>query len=243
MLLRSVFPGSALADLDDAAAHFNQNRQVILFFRLPLIKERLMQISTIPVGPIQSNSYLLTEGSEAVLIDCGAAEPALLEALNGLKLYAVLFTHGHWDHILGAAEIKKRTGAKIAIHPLDAQRLTNPAFSGAGRHGLGQTPLCADVLPEGGDELSFGKILLRAIHTPGHTQGGVCYLHEKTRSLFTGDTLFKGDCGRVDMPGGDWDSMLCSLRSLRDLPGDYSVYPGHGPSTTMAKERAGNRYL
>ncbi|MDR1410166.1 MAG: MBL fold metallo-hydrolase [Oscillospiraceae bacterium] len=202
-----------------------------------------MTIQMIPTGILRANSYLLTEGSDAVIIDCGAAESAILSALENLKLHAILLTHGHWDHILGVAEIKALTGAQVAIHQLDAPRLLRSSLSGADNMDCNQTPLDADILLQEGETLTFGNITLQVLHTPGHTQGGVCYLHGASRSLFTGDTLFCGDCGRTDLPGGDWNAMKATLRRLRELPGNYDVYPGHEQETTLERERADNQYL
>ncbi|MCL2023991.1 MAG: MBL fold metallo-hydrolase [Oscillospiraceae bacterium] len=200
-----------------------------------------MIIKTIPTGAIQANSYLISSGADAVLVDCGAAEKRLLDALEGLKLHAILLTHGHWDHILGVAELKKRTGAAVVIHRLDAPRLTDPALSRAGSYGIAQEKVSGDIMPKDGEILRYGNIEIRVIHTPGHTPGGLCYRID--RSIFTGDTLFFETCGRIDFPGGDWSAMRESLFRLRDLDGDFDIYPGHDRATTLAHERVHNRYM
>lgn len=199
-----------------------------------------MEIKTIPAGPLEANSYLLIEKGDAVLIDCGGVNSALEEALKGLSLRAILLTHGHWDHVLGVAEVKEMTGAEIAMHKDDAERLADGKLSGAANYFIKQTPLVPERLLQGGELLGYGEIELRVLHTPGHTPGCVCFIHEPTRSLFSGDTLFLGTCGRTDLPGGNWKDMLRSMRLLRELSGDYAVYPGHGPSTTLSVERRSN---
>jgi glyoxylase-like metal-dependent hydrolase (beta-lactamase superfamily II) len=204
-----------------------------------------MTVLTIPTGILRANSYILADETtrSAVVVDCGALEPELIKALDNFTLHAILLTHGHWDHILGVAELKRLTGAPVAIHTLDAPKLSQPSLSGASNMGRKQTPVEPDLLLKDEETLSFGAIVIQVLHTPGHTQGGVCFLHETTRSLFTGDTLFAGTCGRVDLPGGDWQTMLQSLHKLRGLNGDYKVYPGHDRTSTLEFERRENPEL
>ena len=204
-----------------------------------------MKIQTIPTGLIQANSYLLVDevSNDGVLIDCGAVEKKLIEAVDNVNLRAILLTHGHWDHLLGVAELKERTGAEVVIHTLDAPRLADSSLSEADKYGIHQTSLNADIKTNDGDILDLGSISLRVLHTPGHTEGGVCYIHEPSCSLFSGDTLFRGTCGRIDLAGGNWKTLRNSLRKLRDLDGDYDVYPGHDSATTLENERNSNRYM
>jgi hydroxyacylglutathione hydrolase len=191
------------------------------------------------IGPLATNVHILADerSGEAIAID--TAIPSLtwiaaeLEARSwALKL--IVSSHGHWDHIGDNARVAAHTGADIAVHPLDADRLANP-------HPLWAPfeipPSVAAVdLAEGG-EVRFGAIRLRVLHTPGHTAGSVSLLAADDGLLFSGETLFAGSFGRVDLPGGDAAAMVDSLDRLRTLADDVTVLPGHGPSTTIGRER------
>jgi hydroxyacylglutathione hydrolase len=144
-------------------------------------------------------------------------------------------THGHWDHIGDNAAVSEHTGAAIAVHPLDRDRLTNPQPLWAPFEIPPSVP--AVELAEGG-EIRFGDIRLTVLHTPGHTEGSVCLLAPDDGVLYSGDTLFAGGWGRVDLPGGDPAQMAESLARLATLEDAISVLPGHGPATTIGRERA-----
>ena len=149
-----------------------------------------------------------------------------------LKL--IVSTHGHWDHIGDNARVAEHTGAQIAAHPLDAYRLLNPQ----GRMLPFEIPpsVPAVELQEGG-EIRFGSVRLQVLHTPGHTEGSVCLLDNDSGRLYSGDTLFAGSFGRVDLPGGSEEQMVDSLDRLRRLDDAVVVLPGHGASTTIGSER------
>jgi len=143
----------------------------------------------------------------------------------------VLLTHGHFDHVGGVRGIAEKTNCPVYIHEKD---LSQPAEMTAG-------PLYYTHTYGEGDMLSLAGLSVRVLHTPGHTQGSVCLLCEDT--MFSGDTLFMGSMGRVDFPGGSWNQMMASLDRLKTLPGDYRVYPGHGPATRLSEERQFNPYM
>lgn len=208
-----------------------------------------MKVEIYPAAPMDENGYVVTDevSGEAMIVDPGAAEGDLLrraQELGGRVKY-VLFTHRHFDHVFGAAAVQRATKAPLVIHEEDAQGLSDPSFSlydrFAAYYSAPQEPVRATVTVQDGDELPFGGGTVRVLHTPGHTAGGVCYALGDL--LFTGDTLFCGSMGRVDLPGGSSEQMNVSLRRLWELEGDRTVYPGHGEATTLEKERRTNIYM
>ena len=174
---------------------------------------------------------------EAIAID--TALPCLDWIAEELKardwtLKYIVTTHGHWDHIGDNAPVAEHTGAQIAVHPLDAHRLTNPSGKGLPFEIPPSVP--AVDLEEGG-EIRFGSVRLEVLHTPGHTEGSVCLLDREAGRLYSGDTLFQGSFGRVDLPGGSPDAMVASLDRLHRLDETLTVLPGHGGATTIGRER------
>ncbi len=192
------------------------------------------------VGPVATNVHVLADPrtKEAIAID--TATPCLAWIADELAarewtLKLIVSTHGHWDHIGDNAAVADHTGARIAVHPLDRERLTNPQPIWAPFEIPPSVP--AVELAEGG-EIRFGDIRLSVLHTPGHTEGSVCLLAADDGLLYSGDTLFAGGWGRVDLPGGDPGQMVESLARLTTLEDAISVLPGHGPATTIGRERA-----
>jgi glyoxylase-like metal-dependent hydrolase (beta-lactamase superfamily II) len=192
------------------------------------------------VGPLATNVHILGDpGSrEAIAID--TAIPSLAWVRNELaarswKLKLIVSTHGHWDHIGDNAAVAAETGADIAVHPDDRDMLVKPTPVWAPFEIPPSVP--AVELAEGG-EIRFGEIRLRVLHTPGHTAGSVCLLSTDDGVLFSGDTLFAGGWGRVDLPGGSPEAMAASIARLTELEDGLAVLPGHGPSTTIRRERA-----
>ncbi|MBF8290248.1 MAG: fold metallo-hydrolase [Chloroflexi bacterium] len=191
------------------------------------------------VGPARTNVHLLADARtrEAIAIDTaipslGWISDELRE--RGWTLKLIVTTHGHWDHFGDNAAVAAHTRAPIAVHPLDAHRLTNPQPHWAPF----EIPACVPAvdLAEGG-EIRFGEIRLTVLHTPGHTEGSVCLWSADDGLLFSGDTLFAGSWGRVDLPGGSAAQMVESLARLATFEDPLRVYPGHGPETTIGRER------
>ena len=198
--------------------------------------ERLSRV----VGPVATNVHILADrrSREAIAID--TATPSFAWIADELvardwTLKLIVSTHGHWDHIGDNAAVAAHTGAEIAVHPLDRERLTDPQPLFAPFEIPPSIP--AVDLAEGG-VIRFGAIRLRVLHTPGHTEGSVCLLVEDDGLLYSGDTLFAGGWGRVDLPGGDPDLMVESIARLAGLEDPIGVFPGHGPATTIGRERA-----
>ncbi len=191
------------------------------------------------VGPVATNLHVLADPRtrEAIAIDTAIPSLAWIAdelAQRDWSLKLIVSTHGHWDHIGDNAAVAAHTGAEIAVHPLDRTRLTEPQPSFAPFDIPPSVP--AVELAEGG-EVRFGAIRLRVLHTPGHTEGSVCLYDADQGLLFSGDTLFQGGWGRVDLAGGDASAMVASLGRLLTLDAAVHVFPGHGGETTIGRER------
>jgi len=197
------------------------------------------RIETGSFGPWQTNAYLLWDGrsSTALVLDpgMGAAGPLVERAAaNGLRVHLIGNTHGHIDHVFDNAALQRATGAPIGIHPDDAHRL-----AGSNAYGFSIEPSHSERDLADGDEIAVGGLVFRVLHTPGHTEGSVCLYAEPEGILLSGDTLFAGTYGRTDLPGGNDAAMVGSLARLaRELPDAVRVLPGHGPETTIGRERA-----
>ena len=195
---------------------------------------------------LDSNTYVIAceSSREAAVIDPNGKAAPILDHVRaeGLTVRYILNTHGHLDHIWRNAEIKAATGAPIHVHPGDAALLDRRRWWLPLVKFRSRVSPPADVLLRDGDELPLGLLTIEVLHTPGHTPGGVCFRVRKR--LFTGDTLFAGGIGRVDMKGGDLKALLASIRDkLLVLSDDIKVHPGHGPETTVERERLYNPFL
>lgn len=198
-----------------------------------------MELITRVVGPLATNVHVLADPRtrEAIAIDTAIPSLDWIRAeleTREWQLRLIVSTHGHWDHMGENAAIAAHTGAPIAIHPLDAHRLTDPKPL----YAPFPIPPCVPAveLAEAG-VVRFGSIRLEVLHTPGHTEGSVCLRAPDDGLMFTGDTLFPGGWGRVDLPGGSEEEMLDSLSRLAREEDDLGILPGHGPAGTMADTR------
>lgn len=203
-----------------------------------------MKIERFIAGPIDANNYLVWDeaSKEAVLIDCSDYREDILKKIKeeSLNLKYILLTHGHFDHILGLNEMSDVLKSRVGVSSLDAPLLESVsemcAFFGLPSEESQKYDFFVDKNEEG---LSIGNTDIKVLNTPGHTKGGLSYLINDC--VFTGDTLFQGSYGRVDLPGGDFDAIKNSLKNiLFELPQDTKVYPGHGDFSTIEYEKKYN---
>jgi len=203
-------------------------------------------IKTLEVGPIMANCFIVgcEKTKSAVVIDPGdEADRILLElAESGLAVKYILNTHGHFDHVGANGRLKKATGADILIHKGDAPMLPMLSSAAAAFGVKSENSPPADRFIADKDTITFGEITLTVIHTPGHSPGGVAFVTDRT--AFVGDTLFAGSIGRTDFPGGDFNTLISSIKTkLFALEDDTKVYTGHGPATTIGREKRSNPFL
>ena len=195
----------------------------------------MLKIYTLTLGSYQTNCYIIHDEASKTccVIDPGYTPDVILEELRrlGLTLDAILLTHCHFDHVGGVRELAAETDCKVYLCPED---LTMPPMFTGGKLHYTHTY-------EEGDVLSLAGLTIQVIQTPGHTPGSVCLLVENT--MFSGDTLFAGSCGRTDLPGGNWTAIRKSLIRLSSLESNYWIRPGHGESTTLAEEKRYNPYM
>ncbi len=208
----------------------------------------LMILETFPVGMLQCNCTLIGDENsrEAMVVDPGDNIPQILARLKAheLTLKQIVITHAHIDHVGGALQLKRATGAPILLNQNDLPLLEMMDVQ-AGWLGIA-TPEVAppDASAENGMVVGLAEHPAQILHTPGHTPGSICLLFERDNLLLAGDTLFAGSIGRTDLPGGDSEQILRSIHDrLLPLPDDLRVVPGHGPATTIGEERESNPFL
>lgn len=201
-----------------------------------------MLIKRIPAGVYAANCYIVMdeETKEALIMDPGGDEEDIISIIEELdaKVKYILLTHGHADHTGGVSLLKKKYEVPVYINKRDEDLMLDGAFM-FGTFGSG---VRADKNLSDGDKIELGNKEIKCIETPGHTPGGVCYLVDKY--LFTGDTLFTGSIGRTDLPGGDFNTIISSIKGkLLILNDETIVLPGHGPQSTILREKQKNPFL
>ncbi|MEE2894372.1 MAG: MBL fold metallo-hydrolase [Planctomycetota bacterium] len=205
-------------------------------------------LAMIPLGDYQTNAFVVADDVEAGrcwIIDCGDRPEPLVEAIerSGRTPAGIVLTHCHHDHIAGIDRVLGRFGPMpIRCHHLESAWNQEPMLNLSALLGMPSTATPPDECFEEGDECLLGAGW-RILHLPGHSPGSSAFLHEGSRTLVAGDTLFAGSMGRVDFPTSDPEAMRTSLRRLLELPDDVRVLPGHGPGTTIGQERASNPFL
>jgi glyoxylase-like metal-dependent hydrolase (beta-lactamase superfamily II) len=203
-----------------------------------------LDVTQLPLGPIETNCYLvrLAGASEAVVVDpSGDAATIRVElATRGARCVAVLVTHGHWDHLLGVAELAEGTGAPVYMAEAERELLERVADqTPPGVYVRAYTP---DTTLMGDETLELAGITFDTIPVPGHSPGHLAFAADG--ALFSGDVLFAGSVGRTDFPGASWETLAASIATLVDrLPAETIVYPGHGPVTTLGRELDTNPFL
>lgn len=204
-----------------------------------------MLIKTYVAGPVQANNYLVVDevSKEAILIDCSDYVTEIIDYVkeNDLTVKYILLTHGHFDHVLGINRMNEVLGAKVYVHKGDKEQVVNTravmTMFGLPTEGV-ENPKITATLSDAG-ELTLGNQVIKVIETPGHTPGGVCYLIGDC--LFSGDTLFHGTIGRIDLPGGSFQQIKHSVKDiLFALDENIKVYPGHGEPTSIGYEKKFN---
>ncbi len=206
-----------------------------------------MKINHYVVGQVQTNCYVVMneENKECFIIDPGASAKQLAERIrkDELKPTAIILTHGHFDHAGAAEELAKEFDVKIYAQEAEKDTLQNPNKNVSCMVGESKS-YPVDVLLKDGQEIELAGFLIKAFHTPGHTEGGCCYYLKEEGVLFSGDTLFAQTVGRTDLPGGSMSQIVRSIKEkLMILPDDTTIYPGHGDPTTIETERMYNPYL
>jgi len=209
----------------------------------------MIDVRMFTVGPVQENCFIVRESDSgtALIVDPGEEADRLLKAVDELgieKVEAILVTHTHFDHVGAVAPIARATGAPVYCPELEREVLANimdyvpwPGFGPFESYE-------ADHTVAGGETLELAGMKLEVLFTPGHSPGHVTYAIRDERALFSGDVLFQGSVGRVDLPGGDWPTLLASIQSLVDeFEPETVVYPGHMGITTLERERATNPFL
>ena len=203
-----------------------------------------MIVTRLVLGPLDTNCFIVADDDTGplIVIDPAWDGDVVVDAIAGRPVAAIVLTHGHFDHIAAAADVVEATKAPLLVHVADEEKIATAAGSGAANFGLDVSAPPADRLLSDGDIVEAGALALAVMHTPGHTPGSICLYAEAGAQLFSGDTLFAGSVGRTDFAGGDPRQMQRSIARLASLPDEVAVHPGHGPYTTIGRERRVNPF-
>jgi glyoxylase-like metal-dependent hydrolase (beta-lactamase superfamily II) len=204
-----------------------------------------MILKRLVVGPLEENTYIVGDEKtkQAIVVDPGDEPDRIMDVIkeHGLEVRAIICTHAHFDHIGAAGDVKKETGADILLHREDLETYDlakdQAAFWG---YNVDDLPKPDNFLDEG-DEVKVGSLTFKVMHTPGHSRGGISLYGEGI--VITGDTIFQGSVGRTDFPGGSIEKLKESFKRLLDLPEATQVFSGHGPETTIGREKTGNFFV
>ncbi|PKQ37103.1 MAG: MBL fold metallo-hydrolase [Actinobacteria bacterium HGW-Actinobacteria-1] len=202
-----------------------------------------MRVERLVLGALDTNCFLASDdaGGPLVVIDPAGDAAELLAAVGRRAVTAIVLTHGHFDHLGAVREVLAATGAPLLVHQDDAIAITTPEGAGGAPFGFAYSAPAADRLLAEGSEIEAGTVTLHVLHTPGHTPGSMCLLGDG--HLFAGDTLFAGSVGRTDFAGGDSQAMRRSIARLAALPDETRVHCGHGPDTSIGRERRINPFF
>ena len=197
-----------------------------------------MEIKKVITNALEENCYVFSSDGEGIIVDPGGAAQKIIKATEGIKIKYILLTHGHFDHIFALKEVKDVLGAEVLVPEDDIEMLSDSRKSMGAPYGFYHGVMPFDRELSEGDEITFGNITLRALKTPGHSKGSMCYFGNGI--LISGDVLFKGTIGRFEFENKNL--MVSSLKKLFKLPGETVVYPGHGDVTTIDYELKFNPY-
>ncbi len=207
----------------------------------------IFKIRKVTVGPLETNCYILVDENtnNAIVVDPGWDPAKIIKALKNTHIKYIIATHGHFDHVSAVKKLKESRGGLFIIHKLDLEMLSYAKISSYLflRTNIDE-PQNPDIILDNEVEVEFEEFKLKIIHTPGHSPGSISIYIRELKSLLSGDTIFRGSVGRTDIPGGSWEELKNSLRKLlQNLPDTTVIYPGHGPETTIGREKSINPFI
>lgn len=202
-----------------------------------------MRIERLVLGRLDTNCWVAGDdsGGPVIVIDPADDARAVLNAVGGRQVTAIVLTHGHFDHLGAVRELVEATHAPLMVHEADADAILSAETNGGAYFGFDYSAPAVGRRLHEGDRVQAGDLVLEVLHTPGHTPGGICLLGEG--HLFSGDTLFAGSVGRTDFDGGDGRTLRASVARLAGLAPEIVVHPGHGPDTTISRELRVNPFF